>query len=861
MKTALRLFVVLLAVWLIGGCSSGGGGNSTTTGQFVDDPVQGLGYVCSSGSSGVTSAAGEYICGVGDNVTFSIGPVTIGTIAAQSGMITPYSLFPNDTAAAYNLARLLQSLDTDPDDAIIIIDNTLVDLLPADMDFSSETFAADVEGALNITLVSLEEAQSRLNDAILAAGGEVPVGGHLPIADAGIDQNVNTASSVALDGSSSSDADGDALTYLWSMTSQPAESLATLSDASLVNPTFEADTDGRYVVELIVNDGMVDSAADTVTIIVTTANAAPVANAGIDQNVETFSIVTLDGSASSDVNVGDILNYSWSITSGPSRSTATLSDATLANPTFDADLDGSYVVQLIVNDGTVDSVADTVTITATTANAAPVANAGVDQHVETFSIVTLDGSASSDANPGDLLTYSWSITSAPLNSAAFLSGATLVDPTFDADLDGSYVVQLIVNDGTVDSAADTVTITATTANAAPVANAGVDQNVETFSIVTLDGSASSDANPGDLLTYSWSITSTPLNSAAFLSGATLVDPTFDADLDGSYVVQLIVNDGMVDSVVDTVTISATTNTPPVADAGIGQFVEPGIATTLNGHGSYDPDANQLTYRWSIISAPTNSSSHMLGDTNVVATFTPDLAGRYVMQLIVNDGILNSVADTMAVASAVSETVTYNLATYKTVVSPYTSNTWLDRNLGASQVCATFDDASCYGDYYQWGRLADGHQRSNSGTTATQATDVNNAGTAFITALYWVASGVDVDGSLRIANWSKVDGTSLCPSGYQVPTIDELAAETVNQGVASLDDAFNNFLKIPAAGSRDFYGVSGQTYLALIWSRSIRNGNSAYRFWAATGSADEAGTVAYSIGEGQSVRCIEASSLP
>lgn len=858
MRTALRLFVVLFVVWLIAGC--GGSSSSTTTGQFIDDPVQGLAYVCSSGNAGVTNANGEYNCNVGDNVTFSIGLVTLGPIAAQSSMITPYSFFPNDSAAAFNLARLLQSIDTTLDDFIIVLGNTLADLLPADTDFSSETFAADVESALNITLVSVEEAQGRLNDAIVAAGGEIPDGGHIPIADAGINQNINTAATVALDGSNSSDADGDALTYFWSLTYQPLDSSATLSDSSLVNPTFEADTDGRYVVELIVNDGMVDSAADTVTIIATTANAAPVANAGVNQNVGTLSMVTLDGSASSDANSGDRLTYSWSLTSAPSSSTATLSDTTLANPTFTADMDGSYVVQLIVNDGTVDSVADSVTIIATTVNAAPVANAGVDQNVETFAIVTLDGSASLDANPADVLTYFWSITSQPSGGIAILSDATVVDPNFDADVDGSYVVQLIVNDGTVDSSAATVTITATTANAAPVANAGDDQNVKTSLTVTLDGSASSDANTGDVLTYLWSITSAPLNSTVTLSDATVVDPTFDVDLAGSYVVQLIVNDGTVNSVADTVTITVTTNTSPVADAGIGQFVEPGIAITLNGHGSSDPDGDPLTYRWSITSAPLGSTATILGTTNVTATLTPELAGRYVIQLVVNDGMINSGADTTAIAAAVSESVSVFGEDYKTVVSPYTGRTWLDRNLGANQVCDNRNDPLCYGYYYQWGRLNDGHQRTVSGTTATQATNVNNAGTAFITASRWVASGVDDDGSLRIANWSKTDGTSLCPSGYLVPTIDELAAETVNQGVASLDDAFNNFLKIPAAGSRDSYDgtLDGQTYLSLIWSRSNRNGTSgsyAWRFWAATGSADEAGTVEWSVGDGHSVRCI------
>jgi len=130
------------------------------------------------------------------------------------------------------------------------------------------------------------------------------------------------------------------------------------------------------------------------------------------------------------------------------------------NPTFIADLNGSYRLQLIVNDGTVDSTMDTVTVTASP-NYAPIANAGPDKYVFTTSTVTLDGSVSSDVH-SDTLTYNWSMTSSPDGSTAVLSDATIMNPTFIADINGSYVFQLIVNDGTFDSIPDSVTITAAT---------------------------------------------------------------------------------------------------------------------------------------------------------------------------------------------------------------------------------------------------------------------------------------------------------------------------------------------------------------------------------------------------------------
>src|SRR5690554_1626074 len=372
-----------------------------------------------------------------------------------------------------------------------------------------------------------------------------------PVSNAGTDQNIATGSVVTLNGAASSDADGDTLSYQWSLTSVPSGSAAALSNATGASPTFTADTDGSYIAQLIVNDGTENSALYLHAVVAILGNCGPVSNAGTDQNIATGSVVTLNGAASSDAD-GDTLSYQWSLTSVPSGSAAALSNATGASPTFTADIDGSYIAQLTVNDGTGNSAPDTVTIVASTANSVPVANAGADQNIATGSVVTLNGAASSDAD-GDILSYQWSLISVPSGSAATLNNITGEYITFTADIDGSYIAQLTVNDGTENSAPDTVTIVASTANSAPVANAGTDQNVISSTIVNLDGSSSSDAD-GDGLSYAWSFISKPAGSTATFDNAQVVNPSFTADIEGSYVISLVVNDGLESSASDTVQV-------------------------------------------------------------------------------------------------------------------------------------------------------------------------------------------------------------------------------------------------------------------------------------------------------------------
>jgi hypothetical protein len=493
-----------------------------------------------------------------------------------------------------------------------------------------------------------------------------------PTANAGPDQTVQVTNTVQLDGSGSTDMDGDPLTFSWSFLSVPAGSSAMLVSPSSVNPALTVDRPGTYVVQLIVNDGIESSSPATVTI--TTENSAPKASAGPDQTVFVTQTVQLDGTKSSDVD-GDQLSYYWSFVEVPAGSSATISDPASVTPTFTADRKGTYVVQLIVNDGWINSAPAVMTVN--TENSPPLAKPAVS-NLPAFvgKVVALDASGSTDVD-GDTLTFQWSLTAKPDGSTSSLSDPTGVTPSFTADKPGTYVVQLIVNDGSVDSNPATVSIT--TENSPPVAIPTA-TNLPVFvgSVANLDGSASHDPD-GDPLTWSWALITRPQGSESLLNNPTTEKPSFHLDKPGTYVVQLIVSDGKVNS--EPATLSTNTeNSTPVANAGPNRTVAVGSIVQMDGGASFDADGDPLTYSWAVTVRPQGSTSALSAADIVNPTFIPDLSGLYVSQLIVNDGKVDSAPTTVTITAEVPEIA--DLAIAKSHVGHFTRG-----QIGASYAIA------------------------------------------------------------------------------------------------------------------------------------------------------------------------------
>ncbi|HET7313185.1 PKD domain-containing protein [Salinisphaera sp.] len=416
-------------------------------------------------------------------------------------------------------------------------------------------FTADQAGRYVVQLVidgknDCDDQTDRVTVTATAPGTNA-----VPTADAGADQSVGVGAGVKLSGANSHDPDGDTLSYAWQFVSRPDGSSAKLAGAKTVSPSFKADKAGTYVVGLRVADGKATSERDTITVVAAAGGEArPVADAGPDQSVRVDSLVRLDGTGSRDPE-DRLISYHWHFVSKPGASAAAITGTDTAQAVFRPDAAGTYVVSLTVANGQTESRPDTVIVTASKPNVRPTADAGADRNVKTGLVVELDGSASSDPD-GDELNYRWRFVSIPDGSGTALTGGATATPAFTPDVAGQYVLQLVVDDGRIDSTADTVVVSAASANSAPVAEAGGDRNVAVGSRVTLDGGASSDAD-NDTLAYHWTLVSRPAGSAATLTDADTATPDFTADVVGFYAMTLTVNDGRTDSEPDLVVITAT----------------------------------------------------------------------------------------------------------------------------------------------------------------------------------------------------------------------------------------------------------------------------------------------------------------
>ena len=232
------------------------------------------------------------------------------------------------------------------------------------------------------------------------------------------------------------------------------------------------------------------------------------------------------------------------------------------------------------------------------------------------------------------------------------------------------------------------------------------------------------------------------------------------------------------------------------------------------------------------------------NNTLVYNINQTLSGYSALQKL-NKGqgfILNATGSCTITPIEPVQDVLYKGFNYKTVTSPTTNKVWLDRNLGASKVCdqnrsmfaSDLDyepsQKDCFGDYYQWGRGADGHQLVSSATTTGLIGNLNNTGSSFVltdsaSSYYdWVSLNIDTDGNKRSISMSKTDGTYICPAGFRVPSMSELMAEAANMS------NLTNVLKFPLNGYKS-RNIANKIYykgsMGGLWSQTPDNINNKY----------------------------------
>ncbi|HJR52586.1 MAG TPA: PKD domain-containing protein [Gemmatimonadota bacterium] len=177
-----------------------------------------------------------------------------------------------------------------------------------------------------------------------------PGANRAPTANAGFDLEGTETITMTLDGTGSSDPDGDPLTFAWTIVSRPEGSTAQIASPNAALASFTPDLEGVYVVQLAVSDGQF-TATDTATLTVGPFNHPPVGTLTIGGSAQILVGASVTATAAFTDADGDPLEFTWTL-DAPDGSTATPTvspDGTQA--TFTTDVPGEYVIAVSVTDG------------------------------------------------------------------------------------------------------------------------------------------------------------------------------------------------------------------------------------------------------------------------------------------------------------------------------------------------------------------------------------------------------------------------------------------------------------------------------------------------------------------------------
>ncbi len=333
----------------------------------------------------------------------------------------------------------------------------------------------------------------------------------------------------------------------------------------------------------------------------------------------------------------------WTQDSGPGA--VVFADSTSVTTGATIPMEGIYVLRLTANDGQL-AASDTMTISASSGNQAPLVEAGVSQAITLPNSAILDGTVEDDGLPTSTITTTWSKLSGP--GTVTFANANAEDTTASFSVAGNYVLRLVANDGLL-TASDTVAISVSPIpNVAPAVNAGLDQAITLPDSATLDGTVTDDGLPSNTLVITWTKLSGPGNVT--FADANAVDTTASFSLPGEYVLNLTAYDGaLTESDSIAISVAPLPNTAPVVNAGPDQNITLPGSATLDGTVTDDGSpTSTITTTWSKLSGPGTVTFANANAVDTTASFS--LPGEYVLRLTATDGALTA-SDSVAVSVA------------------------------------------------------------------------------------------------------------------------------------------------------------------------------------------------------------------
>jgi len=322
--------------------------------------------------------------------------------------------------------------------------------------------------------------------------------------------------------------------------------------------------------------------------------------------------------------------------------------------------------------------------------------------------------------------------------------------------------------------------------------------------------------------------------------------------DGQGTPQIVVNSGLHSGIIEVVPKNANGFGPPQTfEVTISQITKP-IAPTAATHNA---TTSQITWNWNQVIGADGYKWHTVNDfasaidLGTATSYVEDGLicspcginyTRYVWAFSNQCGRSHELVLSQSTASCPTQIID--------VVNPATGATWMDRNLGASQVAANSIDSLSFGDLYQWGRLADGHQCRNSPTTTTLSNSDQPGHGSFILAPY---SSGDWRSPRNTNLWQGASGVNNpCPSGYRLPTEAELNAERLSWGSNNTAGAFASPLKLPVAGYRS--RSSGSVSLFSVGSWGL--------YWSSTASNSYSRRLEFNSSDARMLSTIPAAGL-